>query len=119
MITRRDLLMTLGAGAVSMRMGSRRASAETPPLRGALLILHTPFTRDGAVDWEDLTREAEFVDRAGSHGIVWPQGSSSVTTLTKDERMRGMETLAKAVRGRRVALILGVQGADTAEMLEY
>jgi 4-hydroxy-tetrahydrodipicolinate synthase len=104
-----------------MRSRLLRAAADSPApsLRGALLILHTPFTRDGAVDWDDLTREAEFVDRAGAQGIVWPQGSSSVAMLTTDERLRGMETLAKAVRGRRVALILGVQGADTAEMLEY
>ena len=33
--------------------------------------------------------------------------------------MRGMEVLAKAVQGKRVALVLGVQGKDTAEMLEY
>ena len=89
------------------------------PLRGAFMILHTPFTADGAVDWEDLEREVAFVDRAGCQGIVWPQGSSGVATLTKDERLRGMEVLAKAVQGRKVALVLGVQGRDTAEMLEY
>jgi dihydrodipicolinate synthase/N-acetylneuraminate lyase len=71
------------------------------------------------VDWEDLEREVAFVDRAGCQGIVWPQGSSGVATLTKDERLRGMEVLAKAVQGRKVALVLGVQGRDTAEMLEY
>src|SRR5262245_58860383 len=97
MLTRRDLLIALGAGAASMHPRVLRAAADSaaPPLRGALLILHTPFTRDGAVDWEDLTREVEFVDRAGAHGIVWPQGSSSVTTLTRDERLRGMEQLAR------------------------
>jgi dihydrodipicolinate synthase/N-acetylneuraminate lyase len=30
-----------------------------------------------------------------------------------------MEVLARAVQGRKVALVLGVQGRDTAEMLEY
>jgi dihydrodipicolinate synthase/N-acetylneuraminate lyase len=89
------------------------------PLRGAFMILHTPFTADGMVDWEDLAREVAFVDRAGCQGIVWPQGSSGVATLTKDERLRGMEVLAKSVQGRKVALVLGVQGRDTAEMLEY
>jgi dihydrodipicolinate synthase/N-acetylneuraminate lyase len=60
-----------------------------------------------------------FVDRAGCQGIVWPQGSSAVATLTRDERLRGMEVLAKAVQGKPVALVLGVQGRDTADMLAY
>jgi 4-hydroxy-tetrahydrodipicolinate synthase len=88
-------------------------------MRGAFMILNTPFTAAGAVDWDDLAREAVFVDRAGCQGIVWPQGSSSVATLTKDERMRGMDVLAKAVQGKRTALVLGVQGRDATEMLEY
>jgi 4-hydroxy-tetrahydrodipicolinate synthase len=83
------------------------------------MILHTPFTETKDVDWDDLAREALFVDRCGAQGVVWPQGSSSVASLTKDERKRGMELLARTVRGKRVALVLGVQGADTAEMLDY
>jgi dihydrodipicolinate synthase/N-acetylneuraminate lyase len=39
--------------------------------------------------------------------------------LNKEERLRGMDTIARANKGKRPALILGVQGADTAEMLEY
>jgi 4-hydroxy-tetrahydrodipicolinate synthase len=89
------------------------------PMRGAFMILNTPFTNAGAVDWDDLAREAVFVDRCGCQGVVWPQGSSGVATLTKDERLRGMEILAKALQGKRTALVLGVQGRDTAEMLEY
>ena len=88
-------------------------------MRGAFMILSTPFTAAGAVDWEDLAREAEFVDRCGAHGMVWPQGSSGVAFLSKDERLRGMELLAKTMRGKRAVLGLGVQGKDADEMLEY
>ena len=83
------------------------------------MILSTPFTAAGAVDWEDLAREADFVDHCGAHGMVWPQGSSGVVFLSKDERLRGMELLAKTMSGRRTVLGLGVQGKDTEEMLEY
>lgn len=83
------------------------------------MILSTPFTASGAVDWEDLAREAEFVDRCGAHGMVWPQGSSGVAFLSKDERLRGMELLAKTMRGKRAVLGLGVQAKDADEMLEY
>jgi 4-hydroxy-tetrahydrodipicolinate synthase len=121
-MTRREYLWTLGAIALASRMPRLTAAepASAPKaMRGAFIILNTPFTAAGEVDWADLTREVEFVDRAGCQGIVWPQGSSSVTTLTKDERMRGMEVLAKAVQGKRIALMLGVQGKDIAEMREY
>jgi 4-hydroxy-tetrahydrodipicolinate synthase len=120
-LTRRDYLWTLGAVVLAARFQPVNAasSPSAKTLRGAFMILNTPFTAMGEVDWDDLVREVDFVDRAGAHGIVWPQGSSSVNTLTKDERMRGMEVLAKAVTGRRVALVLGVQGKDIAEMREY
>jgi dihydrodipicolinate synthase/N-acetylneuraminate lyase len=121
-MTRREALINVIAAAAAVRLNAAPragAPAAAKALRGAFMILHTPFTADGAVDWEDLAGEARFVDRCGGHGIVWPQGSSSVATLTRAERLQGMEALAKAVAGRRVALVLGVQGKDTAEMLEY
>lgn len=118
--TRRECLMALGAAAVAawsplVGASTRRAK----PMRGVFIILNTPFTATGAVDWDDLRREVAFVDRGGCHGIVWPQGSSGVTTLTKDERVRGMQVLAKATQDSRLTLVLGVQGKDTSEMLEY
>ena len=115
--SRRQFLATVAGAAVAARGAHLTAAAK--PMRGAFMILHTPFTADGAVDWDDLAREARFVDRCGCHGVVWPQGSSRVATLTKDERLRGMETLAEAMKGARGALVLGVQGRDTGEMLEY
>jgi len=122
MFTRREYLWTLGAVALSARFRPLDAAAPTTApktLSGPFIILNTPFTTTGDVDWDDLNREVAFVDRAGCQGIVWPQGSSSVNTLTKEERMHGMEVLAKAVQGKGVALVLGVQGKDIAEMREY
>jgi 1-pyrroline-4-hydroxy-2-carboxylate deaminase len=126
--SRREWLSTMGAATLAAGLPrvalaepafAPAATAAGKTLRGAFIILNTPFTATGDVDWEDLTREALFVDRGGCSGIVWPQGSSGVTTLTKDERMHGMEVLAKAVQGRHVALVLGVQGKDIPDMLEY
>lgn len=121
-LSRRDLLKTVAlAGAVAPVSVSRLVTAATPSnaMRGVFIILNTPFTSAGAVDWEDLEREVAFVERGGCSGIVWPQGSSGVATLTKDERLRGMEVLARAVKSRRLTLVLGVQGKDVSEMLEY
>ena len=120
-LTRRGCLTALaGAGCGTVALAKRgMAATAAKPMRGAFMILSTPFTASGEVDWEDLEREAEFVDRCGAHGMVWPQGSSSVAVLTRDERLRGMELLTKTIRGKRAVLGLGVQGKDTAEMLAY
>ena len=128
-ITRRDCLAALTSAAVlpasALRPTTREvdgarpaAPAPSAPMRGAFMILSTPFTESGAVDWDVLVREARFVDACGCQGIVWPQGSSSVAYLTKEERLRGMELLVKA-RGKNAAIVLGVQGRDIAEMTEY
>ena len=89
------------------------------PLRGVFPIMSTPFTASGAVDFDDLVREVEFLDRCGAHGMVWPQNASLYRSLNKDERMRGMEVLAQAAKGKKPALVLGVQAANTGHMLEF
>src|SRR5215218_3508481 len=121
-LSRRDWLKVVGAAGLATQLPELTVSAAGPPakaMRGVFIILNTPFTSAGEVDWADLEREVAFVDKGGCHGIVWPQGSSGVTTLTKEERLHGMEVLANAVKGKRITLVLGVQGRDTAEMLEY
>lgn len=119
--TRRDWMKTVGLSAIATQIpvAVEHTQAAGKAMRGAFIILNTPFTSAGEVDWDDLAREVAFVDRGGCQGVVWPQGSSGVTTLTRDERMHGMEVLAAAVKGKRVTLVLGVQGRDTSEMLEY
>ena len=122
MFTRRECLaLAAAAVASSAPIDAIALPGDTGPtkaMRGAFMILTPPFTASGAVDWDDLIREVGFCHRAGVHGIVWPQGSSGVRYLTKEERMRGLEVLSKA-RGQRTSLVFGVQGRDTAEMLEY
>ena len=113
--TRRGWLASVGAAALA----SRLPAAETKKMQGAFMILFTPYTVTKAVDYEDLGGQVDFIDRCGAHGIVWPQLGSEYTHLTKDERMRGMEVLAKASRGKKPVLVLGVQGDTTDAMLEY
>jgi dihydrodipicolinate synthase/N-acetylneuraminate lyase len=120
--SRRECLAILASGAVVSQLRGvqlNAAVATAKPMRGAFMILSTPFTSSGAVDWEDLAREVAFVDRCGAQGMVWPQGSSGLASLTKEERLQGMEVLVKAIQGKKATLGLGVQGKDTREMLEY
>jgi dihydrodipicolinate synthase/N-acetylneuraminate lyase len=116
--TRRDWLSTSSSVAVFSRLATA-ATTTGHPLQGAFMILSTPYTPAKAVDYEDLAGEVDFLERCGVQGLVWPQNASEQSKLTKDERMRGMEVLSKAVRGKKPALVLGVQGRNTEEMLEY
>jgi 4-hydroxy-tetrahydrodipicolinate synthase len=59
----------------------------------------------------------EWLDRAGAHGLVWPQNSSDYPRLTTEEIRRGFEVLTEANRGRSLTLVLGVQQDSTPEMV--
>ena len=123
-LTRREMFATLGTVAVSPYLRSlgavgRARLAESKSMRGAFIILSTPYTASDEVHYEDLAHQVDFLDRCGVHGFVWPQNSSEQRYLSKEERLKGFDTLAQATRGRGQALVLGVQGDDTKGMLEY
>lgn len=99
--------------------GADSATAADPRIRGPFPILTTPFTRSGAVDFDALAAEARLVEWGGCPGMIWPQSGDSVDLLSNDEKLQGMELLAKKTRGFHTALCLGVQGKDTAEMLMF
>jgi dihydrodipicolinate synthase/N-acetylneuraminate lyase len=94
-------------------------SAQENKMRGALMILSTPYNESGEVDYDDLAKEVAFCDQCGVQGLVWPQNSSEQRYLTKEERIKGFQVLAEANRNRTMSLVLGVQADDTAGMLEY
>ncbi len=114
--TRRQLLAALAAPST---FAVPLNAAGEKPIRGVFPIMATPFTGSKEVDFDDLVREVDFLDRCGVHGMVWPQLASEYWLLTKEERFRGMELLVRAARGRRPALVLGVQAPNTEAMLEY
>lgn len=90
-----------------------------PRIQGPFLILSTPFTESGEVDFEVLAKEARFVNWCECPGMIWPQSGDSVDLLTTEEKLRGMEVLAKEAKRFDSALCLGVQGKDTSEMLMF
>src|SRR3989442_752758 len=116
-LTRRQLIAGIGMAAVGSRLAPAAASAK--PLRGVFIIMATPYTESNAVDNEDLAREVDFLDRCGVHGMVWPQLASEYSKLTREERLRGMEAIGKAAKGKKPALVLGVQGPNKAAALAY
>lgn len=105
-----------GAGAQDAQQTTAPAD---PKVQGPFLILSTPFTDSGEVDYEVLAKQARYMDWCGCPGMIWPQSGDSVDLLTMDEKLQGMEVLAKTAASLRTALCLGVQGKDTDEMLVY
>ena len=71
--SRRKLLAGLGA-ALMIKPAVHAAGPKT--MRGVFPIMATPFTAAKAVDFEDLEKEVDFLDRCGVHGMVWPQNAS-------------------------------------------
>ena len=115
MPTRRQFLGCVAAGSLYARFGF----SASKPLRGIFIILATPYADNKAIDYEDLATEVDFMDRCGVQGMVWPQMASEYMRLTREERFHGMEVLAKAAKGKRPALVLGVQGANIEAALEF
>src|ERR1019366_3038872 len=115
-LTRRDWMKVAGAASL-LPAAARGAAGE--PLGGAFIILSTPYTEAKAVDYEDVAHEVEFLEKCGVSGLVWPQFSSELTQLSKEERMRGMDALAAAVKGRKTALLLFFKQKTAYEMMEY
>ena len=113
--TRREWLGTVGAAALS----SRAASEDEKTFGGVFEILATPYKEDKSVDYEDLAAEVEFLVRCGMQGLVWPQNSSDLPWLTRDEILEGMTVIAKAGKGTSPTLVLGVQGRNTESMLGF
>lgn len=140
LITRRNALKTAVAGMTGITAGSlysqssnadssetqneqvpvKLRSPDYPRFRGPFPILSTPYSDSGAVDFDVLARQARFADWCESPGMIWPQSNDSVDLLTREEKLEGMEVLAKTSRNlKTTALCLGVQGENTEDMLVY
>lgn len=87
-------------------------------IRGPFPILSTPYKESGEVDFQTLAEEAKFVDKCGCDGAIWPQSGDSCDLLTLDEKLAGMEAMAKALENSRTVATFGCQGRDFNEAKE-
>ena len=94
--SRRHALKLFGFALLSSQLDA----ATDKPLRGIFPIMATPYTSSNQVDYEDLEKEVEFMTRCGANGMVWPQLASEYQYLSRAERRRGMQVLAKAIKGK-------------------
>ena len=100
-------------------VGALVAQVPTPrDMRGPFPILSVPYHADGAVDYEVLAKEAQWVDDSGCPGVIWAQSNDAIDLLTRDEKAKSFEAVAAALEGRPITLALGANGTNATEMLE-
>ena len=110
--------IALAAAALCATSCAALVVSPTPPICGPYPILTTPYLEDGSVDYDALVKEAQWVDMAHVYGIIWPQSDDSIDLLTMDEKKKGVHELVKRGVNFRARICIGVNGRNTAEMLE-
>src|SRR5581483_6387369 len=116
-LPRRAFLGWLGAGTLHPALAGERRGSKA--LSGIFPIAQTPFTGADQLDLDALVREMQFIDKAGAHGLAWPQMASEYSTLTETERLAGAEAILSAGKSLRPAIVIGVQSTDLASALRY
>ena len=119
---RREFLQLLGTSALGLALSdytsfagdkpAPRGKSGAKPLRGVFPIGQTPFTEADKLDLDGLAAEVKFCNRGRVHGFIWPQIASGWTVLSEQERLDGAEAILAAGKGRRTALVIGVQSQD-------
>lgn len=82
-----------------------------------LTAMVTPFTRDGAVDYEQAKKLALALIASGSDGVVVTGTTGESPTLTHEEEFKLYAEVKKAV-GQKGAVIAGTGSNCTAEAVE-
>lgn len=82
-----------------------------PVIRGTFLIMTTPYTDDGSVDYDAFVREAEFMDDCGVSGIVY---TSDHHLITEEEWKKGLQCIMPAMKGRKAVLTV-ICNAETTD----
>ena len=108
--------LTIAAAAAPFAAGAKKSAVA---MRGVYPIMQTPYLESGPVDFEALAAEVRFLDKTGTHGMVWPQLASEYARLSFDERIEGAETILHAAKGLRPKVVIGVQAEDTETAVKY
>ena len=87
-------------------------------LSGAIAPLFTPFTADGAVDHESLTRMVTWQLANGSSGISIGGSTGEPASQTVEERIASIRTIKAAIEGTDASFIPGTASAKLDETLE-
>jgi 4-hydroxy-tetrahydrodipicolinate synthase len=85
--------------------------------RGIYPISATPFTHDGAIDWESADRLTDFYLQCGVHGLTLLGMMGEAQKLTLEEAASFATRAIRRVDGR-VPVVVGVSAGGLAPMVE-
>ncbi|BDG59427.1 4-hydroxy-tetrahydrodipicolinate synthase [Caldinitratiruptor microaerophilus] len=88
-----------------------------PPFGRLVTAMVTPMQADGSVDYERAALLARRLADEGSDAIVVAGTTGESPTLSRDEKLRLFETVARAV-GARVKVLAGTGSYNTAESVQ-
>ena len=81
-------------------------------LQGCIPILCTPFLEDGAIDYESLERQVDWVIGEGASGVATLALASEGYKLTEAERDEVSQVVVARIAGR-VPVVISADGAGT------
>ncbi len=84
---------------------------------GTGVAIVTPFTKSGEVDYPALTKLIEHLIKGRVEYIVVLGTTGETATLSKDEKQQVISHIVK-ITNKRIPLVLGVGGNNTAELVE-
>lgn len=88
------------------------ASGNQPRFVGVMTAIITPFTPDGAVDYDGVRKVVEDQIEQGVHGLISCGTTGEAATLDAEERVRVIQATLEQVKGR-VPVIAGAGHNDT------
>lgn len=86
--------------------------------RGAFPVLITPMNQDQSVDWQGLRSNVNFYIAKGVKGLIPAGSTGEFVSLTKEERLKVIETVLEEVNGR-VPVVAGTAAETTQETIAY
>jgi len=92
-----------------MRMGK---------LRGVYVVLVTPFTKDGDIDYDGLRKNVEWLVEQGAQGVI-PLGSTGeFASLDDKQKKQVTQTVIEAVGGK-ISVVVGSSAETTEKAIYY
>lgn len=85
-------------------------------LNGLGVALVTPFNSDGSIDFAALEKLVEFNSNGGTDYLVVLGTTGESATLSKEEKKQVIECIKK-INNKKLPLILGIGGNNTAEVI--
>jgi 4-hydroxy-tetrahydrodipicolinate synthase len=88
-------------------------------VKGPVFPIPTPFTNEGAVDFESLEKYVDFLVCSGAQIIMVTVGTSRFDILTVNEMMEVNEHVVKTVAGRAVTIVTTPTTGPTTQAEEF